>query len=731
MAGRGGWMDGPDADPEAPQLSKCALMTLLKPYFWPKLFHQRVRAIASIGLIVASKVCQIWSPLYIGRAVDDLAIGVTPTENVAAFTMLVLLGKACQEVQQYIYLKVKQTAFNEVAMHTFAHLHSLSLDFHLTKQTGEVLRAIDRGQTSANNVVNYLFLRLVPTFVEVCVVCVIFATRFEDGKLAAVVFAAAYLYAHMTFSVTQWRKKFRKRMNKQDNKANSLAVDSLTNFETVKFFANEAFELARYSKAIVEFQASTVVSQGSMHLLNLMQQTVIQAALLGSLLLSAKRVVDKEATIGEFTAVMVYVMQVFAPLSFLGTIYSVIVQSVIDMQHLSQLLAREPEIVDSPDAVPLLVGNRVVASASAAAAAAPAIAAGAVEGDLEAAAGGAKAPAAPTAAASASIEFRDVTFNYAKQPVENGLKKVSFTVAPGTTTAIVGHTGAGKSSIARLLFRFYDVKGGAVLINGQDVRSVTQKSLRTAIGVVPQDVVLFNDTIGANIRYGRIGATDGELATAIETAQIAAFVETLDEGLGTKVGERGLKLSGGEKQRVAIARTLLKDPPLLLLDEATSALDSLTEREIQTALLRVRNGRTAIVIAHRLSTISDAEQIIVLERGEIVERGTHDELLALGGVYDSMWQRQAQVLSGEGGEEGEGATAEWVPRDSETEAEAAAAAAIITAGETTAAAAADNKDKDAPAAAAAGETTAAAAAVAGKDAPASTSTPMRQHGGRR
>ena len=721
-------MDGPDADPEAPQLSKCALMTLLKPYFWPKLFHQRARAIASIGLIVASKVCQIWSPLYIGRAVDDLAIGVTPTENVAAFTMLVLLAKGCMEVQQYIYLKVKQTAFNEVAMHTFAHLHSLSLDFHLTKQTGEVLRAIDRGQTSANNVVNYLFLRLVPTFIEVCVVCVIFATSFEDGKLAAVVFAAAYLYAHMTYSVTQWRKKFRKRMNKQDNKANSLAVDSLTNFETVKFFANEAFELARYSKAIVEFQASTVVSQGSMHLLNLMQQTVIQAALLGSLLLSAKRVVDKQATIGEFTAVMVYVMQVFAPLSFLGTIYSVIVQSVIDMQHLSQLLAREPEIVDAPDAVPLRVGSRssnaaaaAAASASVAAAAAPAIAAGALEGDLEAAAGSATAPP-PTASASASIEFRDVTFNYAKQPVENGLKRVSFIVAPGTTTAIVGHTGAGKSSIARLLFRFYDVKGGAVLVNGQDVRSVTQVSLRTAIGVVPQDVVLFNDTIGANIRYGRIGASDAELATAIETAQIAAFVGTLDEGLETKVGERGLKLSGGEKQRVAIARTLLKDPPLLLLDEATSALDSLTEREIQTALLRVRNGRTAIVIAHRLSTISDAEQIIVLERGEIVERGTHDELLALGGVYDSMWQRQAQVMSGEGGEE------EWVPRDSETEAEAAAAA---TAGETTAAAAAADKDKDAPAAAAAGETTAAAAAVAGKDAPASTSTPMRQHGGRR
>jgi len=451
---------------------------------------------------------------------------------------------------------------------------------------------------------NYLILFLGPSLIECLVTFVLFFTRFRSPQLSALAFLSFTLYVIATVQITQWRKKFRAGQNKQDNKYHDIATDSLVNFETVKYFANEDLEIRQFKTAVKRFQSYNVGVQASLSLLNTSQQLDIQLTTLISLCLAATTILHHSrpghVEIGDFVSVNAYVLQLFTPLSFLGTIYSAVIQAFIDMNNLSELLLISPDVKDAPHAPPLKLHD---------------------------------------ARNGATVELRSVNFSYPTQQ-SRGLREVSFLTPPGTTTAIVGPTGAGKSTISRLLFRFYDVSGGAVLIDGQNVSQVSQRSLRHAVGVVPQDTVLFNNTIESNIRYGKPGADFSEVQNAASGAQILALVEGLELGWQTVVGERGLRLSGGEKQRVAIARCLLKDPPIVLLDEATSALDSATEVAVQGALERLGSGRTQLVVAHRLSTISGSPQILVLESGRLVERGTHAQLLSKAGLYHSLWTAQ-------------------------------------------------------------------------------------------
>ncbi|WP_137180242.1 ABC transporter ATP-binding protein/permease [Roseomonas sp. AR75] len=584
------------------------LLTLAR-YLWPQGEPGlRARVVASLGLLLAARGVNVLIPIAFGRAVDALtpqggaagaaSLVVVPIAIVAAYGMVRLLSSAFTEASDATFSKVQGRAMRRIALEVFEHLHRLSLRFHLDRQTGGLSRVIERGTRGMTFVLDFLLFRIAPTLLEILIVAGILWVMF-DFTFSAIILLSLGLYIAFTLLFTEWRLRFRRQMNETDQEANTKAVDSLLNFETVKYFGNEAHEARRYDQAMQRYEHAYVRSEVTLNALNFGQQAIIAVGLTVVMLLAAQRVANGQMTVGDFVLVNTYLLQLFQPLNFLGFAYREIKQGLVDMEAMFGLLREAREVPDRPGAKPLRVTD-------------------------------------------GEVRFEDVRFGY--RPDREILKGVSFTVPPGRTLAIVGPTGAGKSTISRLLFRFYDVNEGAVRVDGQDVRDVTQDSLRAAIGVVPQDTVLFNDTIRYNIAYGRPGASQAEIEQAARQAQVHDFVLRLPDGYDTRVGERGLKLSGGEKQRVAIARTLLKDPRLLILDEATSALDTHTEQEIQSALRNAAQGRTTLVIAHRLSTVVEADEIIVLQDGRIAERGTHGQLIALDSLYAEMWRRQAQAV---------------------------------------------------------------------------------------
>ena len=612
-----------------------ALLLILKPYFWPdatasSAFLNRTRAILTWVCVAAAKGCSLTAPIFLGKASTALArLDYREcAKNAIIYSVIQFCSSFMKECQSLIYLKVAQSAFVQLSEVSFYHLHSLSLDWHLKKKLGEVIRSMDRGILACDTLMKYLFLWLIPAIAECILVCVIFAVYFDYLPLAFTIFTFVFVYMTLTVIVTLWRKKFRKEVAKSDNDWHDKCTDSLINFETVKYFTAEKYEIERFSKSVKQFQSSSVNVQASLSLLNITQQILMQTCLATALVLSAygikKRLDCCLATneceeiglidccsrvntcggmeIGDFVAVLSYTLNLFGPLSFLGSVYNAIVMALIDLRHLSELLAEEPDLNDAPDAMAVPKTN-------------------------------AEDP-------NVAVEFDNVRFTYPTQAEGQGLTGVSFKMMRGTTTAIVGTTGAGKTTISRLLFRFYDVIGGAVKVNGVDVRAVSQLSLRNMIGVVPQSTSMFNDTIKANVLYGKRHATDEELDQVANSAQLIDFIRALPDGWETMVGDRGLKLSGGEKQRTAIARCLLKNPPFVVLDEATSALDTLTENSIQEALDALGSERTCLVIAHRLGTIRNADNIVVLGDGVVLEQGTHDVLLAKNGKYAEMWNMQ-------------------------------------------------------------------------------------------
>jgi len=579
------------------------LGTLL-PYLWPKDHPElRLRVAAAVVFLIAAKGFNVVVPVLYKYVVDALAPGadgqlvVVPVMLVVAYGVARMLSQGMGELRDAVFAKVAQRAIRTAGLKTFEHLHALSLRFHLDRRTGAVSRAIERGTKGIDFLLSFMLFNILPTLLEILLVCGILWWLF--GVLYALItFVCIAAYIAFTILVTEWRTRFRRVMNETDSEAHSKAIDSLLNFETVKYFGNEAHEARRFDGALQRYEEAAVRSKVTLSLLNIGQGAIIAVGLVALMVMAARDVAVGGMTVGSFVMVNSYLIQLYLPLNFLGFVYREIRQSLTDMEQMFQLLKEGPEIADRTDATPLAV------------------------------AGGA-------------IVFDDVSFAYDSR--RTVLDHVSFTVSPGQTLAIVGPSGSGKSTISRLLYRFYDVTEGAVRIDGQDLRWVTQASVRRAIGIVPQDTVLFNDTILYNIAYGRPEASRGDVEEAARLARIHDFVATLPDGYATTVGERGLKLSGGEKQRVAIARTILKAPAILLFDEATSALDTHTEKEIQASLREVSAGRTTVVIAHRLSTVVDADQILVLEAGRVVERGRHAELLAYGGRYAAMWAKQQQV----------------------------------------------------------------------------------------
>jgi ATP-binding cassette subfamily B protein len=573
------------------------------PHLWPAGdWDLRVRVVLAISCLVAAKVANVYVPIFFKGMVDGLSIKaagaiVFPVAMLLAYGGARVLSQSFAELRDGVFAKVAQRAIRRVALRTFIHLHRLSLRFHLERQTGGLSRVIERGTNGIEYFLFFVLFNVVPTLLEIALVCGIL-WGFYNFWFALVTLVTIVGYVWYTLTVTEWRLKYRRRMNEADEEANTKAIDSLLNYETVKYFNNEQHEARRYDLALQRYEKAGVISRTSLSLLNIGQAMIIAVGATVMMAMAASGVVAGRMTVGDFVLVNAYLIQLYMPLNFLGTVYREIRQSLLDMEKMFNLLHVDVEVEDAPGAPPLRVERGAVA-------------------------------------------FENVEFGYDhRRPI---LKGVSFSVPPGKTVAIVGPSGAGKSTISRLLFRFYDVNGGRITIDGQDIRTVQQQTLRAAIGIVPQDTVLFNDTIYYNIAYGRPDATKEEVEEAAKLARIHEFVLALPDGYKAMVGERGLKLSGGEKQRVAIARTILKHPAILLFDEATSALDTHTEKEIQKSLWEVSADRTTLVIAHRLSTVIHADEIIVLEDGRIVERGRHGDLLARGGKYAAMWTRQQEA----------------------------------------------------------------------------------------
>jgi ATP-binding cassette, subfamily B, heavy metal transporter len=590
-----------------PSRSNADTIRSLLPYLWPRGdAGARSRVLLATLCLVLAKVATVYTPFVYAKAVDALspkgnAIIILPAALIVAYGLTRLAAAGFAELRDAVFAAVQQRTVRRVALQTFQHMHRLSMRFHLDRQTGGVSRAIERGSAGIEQVLRFAVFNIVPTIAELLMVTIIL-WRLFDWRFAAVTFGAVGFYIAFTLSFATWRVRFRQRMNDKDTEAQSKAVDSLLNYETVKYFGNEPHEAHRFDSALAAYEKAAVKSQITLNMLNLGQAAIISAGLAAVMLMAAQGVIGGTMSVGKFVLANTYLMQLYQPLNFLGFAYNTIKQGLVDMEQMFKLLNVDQEVKDSPGAIDLA-------------------------GHLS------ERP-------PCDVEFRDVHFGY--QPEREILRGINFRVPAGHKVAVVGPTGAGKSTLSRLLFRFYDVTSGSVLVDGNDLRDYTQTSLRAAIGVVPQDTVLFNDTIGYNIAYGRPGATHDQVEHAARLAQVHDFVLRMPDGYETRVGERGLKLSGGEKQRVAIARTILKDPRLLILDEATSALDTRTERDIEAALRAVSAQRTTLVIAHRLSTVVDADEILVLVDGRIAERGTHRELLALDGTYAQMWALQAE-----------------------------------------------------------------------------------------
>ncbi len=589
----------------APGPSRSGLRTIrsLLPYLWPKGDHSaQFRLVLACVFLVAAKVATVLIPLVYSRAIDALApkngasFITVPVALIIGYGLLRVASSGFAEMRDAVFAAAQQRTVRRVALQAFRHLHQLSLRFHLDRQTGGMSRAIERGTNAVEQLLRLAVFNIIPTLLEVAMVTTILWKLF-DWRYAALTFLAVGLYLTFTLIFTNWRVRIRRAMNETDSEAQSRAVDSLLNYETVKYFGNEVHEATRFDESWARYERAAVRSQVTLNLLNLGQAGIIALGLAMVMLLAADGVADGSMTVGKFVLVNTYLMQLYQPLNMLGFVYREIKQGLVDVEQMFRLIAIKQEIADLPGAPKLVVR-------------------------------------------AGEVVFDKVHFGY--RPDREILNDVSFRVPPGRSLAIVGPTGAGKSTINRLLFRFYDLTGGRILIDGQDVRDITQDSLRAAIGVVPQDTVLFNDTIRYNIAYGRPGATQEQIEQAARQAQVHDFVLRLPDGYDTRVGERGLKLSGGEKQRVAIARVILKNPRILIFDEATSALDTRTEVEIQTALRAVARNRTTLTIAHRLSTVVDADEIIVLDHGRVVERGSHADLLAQDGVYARMWAMQAE-----------------------------------------------------------------------------------------
>lgn len=623
------------------------LMFVLKPFFWPNegtegMFVNRVRASSTWFSVLSGRICSIYAPFFIQDATNSLVAGDYDDAviNILSYVMLRIGASGFKELQGALYVGVKQQGSIQLTLDTFIHIHSLSLSWHLNKKTGGVMKSLDRGVAAVNQLVMWLFLYLIPAMAEALAVIVLFFVSFNQWEVAVTILGGVVLYFYVTIRITIWRKKFREKQNKYDNDFHDKAQDSIVNFETVKYFTAEKYEANRYLESVTKYEKNVSNTMNSMQLLNFVQQLILNATMLGALILCAGAVYRDEMSLGGWVAVMAWIIQIFQPLNFLGSIYSGIVQALIDVRNLTELLNEEPDIVDKPDATDIpFFASQMRARLSNSVKAGRSSSVGSNSDNMESEKE--KALDNRDLSMGVGVEFKDVDFHYPSQPEEKGLKKVSFTMPAGSTTAIVGGTGAGKTTLSRLLFRFYDPKDGLVLIDGQDVTKSTQKSVRGMIGIVPQDTVLFNDTIRYNIRYGRQDATEEEIRQAAESAQILDFIESMPEGFDTVVGERGLKLSGGEKQRVAIARCLLKNPPIVVLDEATSALDTVTENSVQEALDTLGTNRTVLIIAHRLSTIKHADQIVAMDNGRVAEVGSHEELCGkVDGIYAKLWSMQ-------------------------------------------------------------------------------------------